>query len=321
MAVASDSGARSAVRCAILGPGRTRNGLGPFLARHAERHGMRVVAAAGRDPVRNAAACAVLERELGHEVAVCDDLEGLLGRELDALIVAAPPAAHRTALAAALERGLHVLCEKPFVDVRDSGAVAALCEGFVAKGLVLRENCQWPCVLPGFEALWPAWRAGPRARVAMRLSPVGRGRAMVEDSLSHLLSVIQAVRRFDASSRARAVRFSTTSSAAAACDVEFDVVSATGAVGARLELVRCEQQPRPAWIEIDGARADREVRMSDYAMSLVAGTRSVPIDDPLGSLVYGFATAIREPDVERNRAEASAIQHRARLWREVVDAW
>jgi hypothetical protein len=309
------------IRCGIVGPGRTRNGLGPFLARQAERAGMRVVAASGRDVARTREATAALGRGLGHPVEPFANVDAMLAAPgLDCLIIASPADAHRAALEVALAHGVHVLCEKPLVAFEDAAAVDGICDGFVSAGRVLLENCVWPCALAGFDELHPG-RRRPARRVAMGLSPVGAGRAMVEDSLSHVLSVVQAVAEVGDGTEARSIAYSTRDRGAEACVLEFGLGGATPAVDVRFELTRCERQPRPAWLEVDGARADRRVRLEDYAISLVAGGREVRIDDPLGLLVYGFADRIREPDVERIRTDTDAIRHRARLYRELVSAW
>ena len=64
-----------------------------------------------------------------------DDYEQLLANEtLDAVIIATPSKLHAKMVESALERGLHVFCEKPFVlDVAHGERLAAMAE---AKGLV-----------------------------------------------------------------------------------------------------------------------------------------------------------------------------------------
>ena len=58
----------------------------------------------------------------------------LAGEQLDALVVATPSKLHASMVEKALERGLHVFCEKPFVlDVRDGERLVALAE---SKSLV-----------------------------------------------------------------------------------------------------------------------------------------------------------------------------------------
>ena len=64
-----------------------------------------------------------------------DDFDRMLDEEkLDALVIATPSKAHATMVEKALNRGLHVFCEKPFVlDVADGERLVALAE---SKGLV-----------------------------------------------------------------------------------------------------------------------------------------------------------------------------------------
>ena len=64
-----------------------------------------------------------------------DDYDRMLAEErLDAVLIATPSKLHASMVDKALERGLHVFCEKPFVlDVADGERLAALAE---AKGLV-----------------------------------------------------------------------------------------------------------------------------------------------------------------------------------------
>jgi predicted dehydrogenase len=73
--------------------------------------GLRVVAAADHDQKRRAVFGGVLSG-----VPVFDRVETMLDAvKCDALLVTASPEAHASLVAAALERGLHVICEKPLV--------------------------------------------------------------------------------------------------------------------------------------------------------------------------------------------------------------
>jgi len=64
-----------------------------------------------------------------------DDYDRMLNEgQLDAVVIATPSKLHASMVEKALERGLHVFCEKPFVlDVADGERLAALAE---SKGLV-----------------------------------------------------------------------------------------------------------------------------------------------------------------------------------------
>lgn len=309
------------MRCGLIGPGRTRNGLGPFLARFLERAGVSVVAAAGRDGERTAAACEALEKEVGHAVRPHASIDALLGAEsLDCLVIAAPPPAHLPALRAAVAAGLPTLCEKPLVGIEDAAAVPGLLEEFAAKEVLLVENCQWPETLEAYDALWPG--RDVVSSVAMRLSPVGCGREMIEDSLSHFLSLAQAVGGLGSGTQVLDAGYEGAAPDTEDCVLDVEFVTGERVVGGRFELKREERQPRPAWIEIDGRRADRKVRTEDYAMRFEAPDgRSVDVADPLERLVYRFASALRDPARDLIRTEAERIGVRARLYEELVRRW
>ncbi len=307
------------LRCGIVGAGRTRSGLGPFLARHLEVAGGAVVAVSGRDQQRAGHAAAALAKALGHDVSAHGSVEDLLAAErLDALVVAAPVEVHLPALRACLQAGVPVLCEKPLVTAEEHELVPGLIDGFRSGGRLLMENCQWPLVLPAFEALFPG-RDGPPREVRMRLSPSTTGRAMLESSLSHLLSVLQALVPVDAETRCAGQRFAGTAGAVDGLRVDWELLGSGPAVRCHLELGYCAEPPRPAWIEIDGARMRREIDSTGgYRIGFVAGERKIWVDDPTAGLVYRFLASVREASSERNGIESDRIEQRARLFHEVI---
>lgn len=311
----------SAPRCGIVGPGRSRNGLGPFLAGFAEAAGLTVVAGAGRDATRTRAACEDLARRFGHAVEAYDGVEAMLEQaRLDALIVAAPPAAHRGALELALARRCAVLCEKPLVPREDRAAVDGLLDGFLANGIPLVENCQWPHTLVAFDALWPGMRTGAGA-LAMGLSPGDTGLGMVADSLSHFVSLAQAIVPLDERSTVRVLEAPRIApgDSQASLDVEFAGRETT--LRGTFELRVVPHQPRPAWYAIDGRRVDRRIALPEYRLSFeTPDGRRETLADPMQALVYGFAALVRSPDLDRIRAESERIRHRARFYGAILDA-
>ena len=281
---------------------------------------MRVVAACGRDPERTADAARLLAASLGHDVAPFVDLDAMLtAADLQVLVVAAPPEAHLPALRTALAAGVDVLCEKPFVCARESDAVPGLCDGFLAKGCVLVENCQWPFALEAFERLFPG-ACGRATQFELRLSPAFAGRAMLEDSLSHFLSLAQALARFDDETRVAVALVPRPLEATESATLDVSFHGMGGLLRGRLSLARVIEQPRPAWITVDGQRADREIRLPQYDLALrTADGRFESIDDPMRRLVYGFGELVRERSLDRIRAESDRIRHRARLYRSILE--
>ncbi len=316
-----DDGVPSAVplRVGILGAGRSRQGLGPFLARAFEAVGATVTAVAGRDAAGGARAASELAAVLGHPVAAAPDALAL-ARSVDALVVAAPVAGHLAGLDAALAAGVPCLCEKPLVDAADLAAGLQRVAGFRARGLLLAENCQWPEVLPALRALHPTALRTPVRAVAMGLSPAEPGPAMVADSLSHVLSVVQAVADVPADALPSEVRQRDPSPTATANVVAFTLPARGGPVAVELHLQVCPTQPRPAWLAVDGCRIDRRIDPG-YRIAFVAPDgREVAAEDPLGRLVYGLRLLLPHAPRERTDAFADAVALRLRLYAAVLGA-
>ena len=123
----------------------------------------------------------------------------------------------------------------------------------------------------------------------MRLAPAASGRELLGDALPHALSLLQALAP-GAEVRLSDIRFSTHAPDAKALTLDFRYHADAHTVAARVELTATDSQPREAAYAIDGWRARREVRMEDYALTLVDEDdgRSVPLPDPLGRLVGRF---------------------------------
>jgi hypothetical protein len=313
-------GASERLRLGIVGAGRSRQGLGPYYAVHAEAAGAEVVAIAGRTPDRTTATAQVLAERLGHPVRACEDVAALLGLDLDALIIASPPETHLDALRGALSAGVPVLCEKPLVTLQEHPLVPELMAEFRERGLLVMESCQWPLLLPALGRLYPDQDFQRPRQVAMRLSPVSTGSAMMQDALPHFLSVLGALVAIDADTRIAAQEFRGWGRVADGLDLRLELRRKEILLSAELLLRQCPQQPRPAWIEVDGARMERQIRLPDYQISLVAGARNVSVDDPLAALVYGFAQLAREAALDRVQSESYAIQNRARLYHQIIEA-
>ncbi len=299
------------LRVGIVGAGRTRQGLGPYLAAAVEAAGAQVAAVAGRDLASAGSAAAQLAASLGHAVGAAADARSLAA-QVDALVVASPPAAHAAGLEAALSASVPCLCEKPLLPFAEVGQAHSLTMAFAAHDLLLVENCQWPEVLPALWQLHPELVGAPMRRVAMGLGPAAAGRAMIEDSLSHVLSVVQALVEVDAAAGVSQVRQADAGAEAEHNVLAFALAASTGPVDVELHLDRCPTQPRPAWLAVNGRRMDRRIG-AGYALSFVAGDREVPVADPLHTLVRRFVGLCREDDAATRRRAALQVAARAQL--------
>ncbi len=107
------------VRLALLGFGY----WGPNYARVLnDLPGAELTVVCDRSPERLA-----LVRERYHAVATCDRVEDLFARDdIEAVVIATPASTHEALVRSVLERGWHVLAEKPMA--LDAGGCAALCD-------------------------------------------------------------------------------------------------------------------------------------------------------------------------------------------------
>jgi len=310
-------------RIGIVGAGRRRQGLGPFVARDlvaagAEIPGFVVTSAASRDAVTRAWA-----DDLGIEARGHLDLSSLLRAErLDALAILSPAETHERHLEAALEAGLHVLCEKPLVWGRPElgPTTRRLTRAFDARGLLLWENCQWPYTLPAFERLHPGALSGPPRRLAMRLQPASRGVQMLGDSVPHVLSLIQALRPGRAG-RIERLLFSGGGPGSDRLDLGFGFFSGDRELEVEIELRRSDRRPREAALEIDGRRAERLVAADGYRLSFGADGRTVPLPDPLTLLVADFVRALPSPGERPAASRSQEIAERMELLERIVVAF
>ncbi len=306
-------------RIGIVGAGRTRQGLGPFLARWFEAAGADVHGCSGRDLAGARRAADALGAQLGHPVASYANAAAL-AREVDALVVACPPDGHLAGLDAALAAGVPCLCEKPLLPWAELGAALERVAAFRERGLLLAENCQWPHALGALDALAPCARDAPLRALSMRLSPSLPGAAMVEDSLSHVLSLLQALTDLPSGASARDVRQSDPGADAERNVVTFTVVGGEHEVAVELVLRRCAEQPRPAWFTAHGVRLDRQLD-ADYQFSFSGpGGRVAKVQDPLAALVYGFVKLLEQSNRDRIDALAAAVALRAQLYSSILAA-
>jgi len=307
-------------RVGVIGARRARSGLGPFVVRERLGAGAEIPCFLSTSSRSRDETAHELKRTSGIRARGYLDLKAMLKDEqLDALAILSPHATHAEYLDAALEAGLHVLCEKPLVwGVEDPGAVAArLTAGFIDQALVLFENCQWPYTLPALERLHPGVLDHLPMRFQMALWPSRRGVDMLGDSLPHPLSVLQRIAPGE-NPIVEDVRFSTTDPDARVTVVRFCYGVGDHHVETEVEMRASTSHPRNVRIAINGRWATRLVSARDYAISFHSDSRSVPVDDPLPLLLGEFVKAISQSPPQPDLDQARRIVHRSKLLGEIV---
>lgn len=310
----------------LIGARRIHQGLGPFIARDLASHGAEVAMVLGRTAESAKEAAREIEARTGIRPRATAEQDTFLAADLDAVCVLTPKGSHGALIEASLSAGRHVLCEKPVFwhpETGDWGAAARdLEDRFAATGLVFAVNAQWPWAIPAFEDLHGAVQKVPRS-LAMGLAPASIGREMIGDAAPHPLSLAQALR--PDLERLTAVTFGRREPSA--LDFTAILEGEHGPLELRVELgpkigsklsSSGAPPPREAWFAIDGKRADRCVRASDYALFLRDGARIVDLPDPLTGRIAAFVQEVqsanaagrprRAPDrTSSRRAEMLAV--------------
>ncbi len=316
------------LRVGLIGARRRRQGLGPFVARYLVGAGCEVPCFVGTSPETVALAAEEL-RAIAGIVArgYTDTAEMLAAEPLDALAILSPAERHRDGLELALDHDLDVLCEKPFLwgAEDDQAAAVHLVESFADAGRVLRENCQWPFTLPAFMALHPDLADETVTAFEMLMAPSSTGAEMLVDAIPHPTSLLQAlapgedVLIEDPLFTSADGRGPTADSET--LDLAFRWVADGHAVEVKLHLRTTPTQPRVAEFAINGHRARRLIRTSDYALFFADAARLVDVPDPLRMLVEEFVGDVRGNSIGTPAPQVRNIVQRVRVLHEVVDAF
>lgn len=313
----------NAPRVGIVGARRVRQGLGPFVARDLVAAGAEVPCFSVTSERGVSPALAEIERFAQVSPRGYVDVDRMLDEQaLDALAILSPAETHAEHLWRAACRGLAVLCEKPFVwGTPDLATTAAeIAAAFAERDLLLYENCQWPCTLPAFERLHPGALAAPPRRFHMELQPASRGLGALGDSLPHPLSLLQVLVPGDAPA-VDEFRAEPHPGPDPRLTLQFRYRSGGRSCDVVVVLWYSDVVPRRAALEIDGRLASRVVAPETYQLSFAASDRTVPIDDPLSTLVADFVARLRAPDEADRRSRARDIDQRMRLLAELAGAY
>ncbi len=274
----------TAPRIAIVGGRTSHQGTGPWLARFFAGHGARITGVLGTREQTAVDAAQDLARRFGIDCRGYAEWSAFLGETRpDLLVIASPANTHREYLERALEAGVPVFCEKPFIwdDDRDNVADAArLIDGFKTARLALVINNQWSESLSEFRKLYPACNLADLRRFEMELSPASTGRSMLIDAMPHAWSMLTTL-----AGAGRLEDLTVSFTGSDRCAITGAYAHARGRSSLRIALVNHPQQPRPFAYAVNGCRVERLIDPKDYAFKFKTENGVFPIADPMETRV------------------------------------
>ncbi len=287
------------MKIALIGGRRKRSGIGPFIGNYFHRAGAEVVAVLGTTDATAREAASYLT-QYGINAAPHTDFNRMLRESRpDAVAIASPAATHLTYMLEALDAGIHVFCEKPFIWAEPGDLKETLTRIFSAaerRKAIVAMNSQWPFSLPFYEALCGPIRGDAVSSFSMRLSPQCGGREMIVEAIPHALSLLYCV------CGAGTISNLVTTARAEAMTIYFDYGCAGPACSAEIRLVSQYTQPRDFSFGFNGQVVTRLLELKRYDIYLAYEGRSIKIEDPLDLSVQDFiaaASAGKEPLIGR----------------------
>lgn len=284
-------------RVIVIGARRSRQGIGEFVARWFHEAGAEVCAIIGTEPETISEAQETLEERYGIDCRGYVSLDVALDEEdADIVAICSPIAAHHEQLLRVSAAGLDCLCEKPLWWGESSDRqteTEEMIDSFRTKNKILGLLTQWPFTLPAFDAAHPGVREQRIERFDMLMSPMTRGPRMLIDSLSHPISMLQALLGAGFIENAQA---SYGPSGRDDLTLEFEYRHAVGTARSTVHLHTCVKPPRPASFAINGHEVKREIDLPGYEIYFSTGERRVPVEDPVKLLVADFLRRVDRRD-------------------------
>jgi hypothetical protein len=220
---------------------------------------------------------------------------------VDAVAICSPPETHFDYLCAALNRCIHVFCEKPMVWPRDHSSAAlrkliadlALAAASVPGRTVVHENTQWPYTLGEYRRL-----AGEDDRRGLRefsceLGPSSSAPAeMIMECAPHANSLLLALGCSGMEDLSVAFR-EPTRGQLACTDIRFECRSPENErVNAHYRFEQCANQPRPAAYALNGRWVRRRIASPGYQIFFCHDGREMRIVDPVERSVRDFVERV-----------------------------
>lgn len=279
------------MKVAIIGAGRTRNGIGEFIGKYFQENGAIVVSVLGTT-VKTAQNASSALKQYGIDATAYTDFNSMIEKERpDTVVIASPVPTHHEYLIKSIEAGSHVFCEKPFIwHEKDDicGSLEDIFKKAETKNLKIAMNSQWPFSIPYYEGLCGIIDSQKIDTFFIRLSPIGVEKEMIVESVPHALSILYyifgkgEIINLDIEPHEERIT------------IKFNYRSDIKACKVLIRLVRKEFQPRDFLFGFNDKIVKRSLDLESYDIYFNHANRTLKIVDPLDLSVQDFISSVRK---------------------------
>ena len=279
------------MKVALVGARRTRNGIGHYIANYFHRNGSQVVSLLGTSDETAASASTTLE-EFGITALPYTDFEEMIADQCpNAVVIASPSTTHCGYLFKALEAGMHIFCEKPFI-VDESGVVNKVLDDIFRlagdQSLTVAMNSQWPFSLPYYDELCGTLESPTIEHFYMGSSPPFAGKEMILESVPHALSLLYC------KCGPGTLTNISVESKQEQLEIRFEYQAGNSLCTSYLNLTQQLFPPRNFSFGFNERIVNRSVDLENYEIYFNHSQRTVKVVDPLDLSVQDFIAAVRD---------------------------
>ncbi len=269
------------LKVAILGA----SGIGKFHARDFSNAGCDVCAILGSSKESSIKTAEMLKEKFRINAKPYYEIEELLKEKLDAAAICTPPLLHEEQARKCLQRGLHVLCEKPFVfnkNYQGYEITKKLFESAERKGKILTVNTQWPCILENLEKYIEINKI---REFSMYMEPGTKGIGLITEMVPHMNSMLI---RLVPGGKATNIDFLVLREDE--IKVRFDYDNGKNNCKVEYDIRFKADRPRAVVFNINKHMFERAIG-DNYQQFLLHGNEKIVIPDPFSGSINKFIAA------------------------------
>jgi hypothetical protein len=264
------------LKVAIIGA----SGIGKYHVREFHNAGCEIKAILGSSEESVKKTSKLLQDSFGISVKPYHLFDELIQENIDAVSICTPSSLHYFQTKAYLEKDIHVLCEKPFVNEKNNySAAKELLDLASKKNLKLTVNTQWPSVIPYIKE---EIEVKNLEQIKFFMETGLKGLEMLRDYLPHPNSFVLSLM---GKGKMRNINFSCKREQETRINFEY--------AGARIEyqFIFNPERPRKVKFTLNDKEIERKIG-ENYSQSLIISGKEIPIEDLLKISINSFISSI-----------------------------